>query len=132
MMDRRAFLGNLAGSLLAARTHAKAEGREGEEKPTVTKGKFAVPVNPENVKQDWTTRGYSAPQLRSYPQGWSRGEHTHPVSLIMTVLSGRMEFTLAAQRFVLEAGDELSYAANTVHSAKNLYDGSTVMLESEK
>jgi mannose-6-phosphate isomerase-like protein (cupin superfamily) len=132
MMDRRAFLGNLAGSLLAARTHAKAEGREGEEKPTVTKGKFAVPVNPENVKQDWTTRGYSAPQLRSYPQGWSRGEHTHPVSLIMTVLSGRMEFTFAAQRFVLEAGDELSYAANPVHSAKNLYDGSTLMLESEK
>ena len=132
MMDRRAFLGNLAGSLLAARTHAKAEGREGEEKPTVTKGKFAVPVNPENVKQDWTTRGYSAPQQRSYPQGWSRGEHTHPVSLIMTLLTGRMEFTFGAQHFVLEPGDELFYPANTAHSAKNISDSVTQMMSSDK
>jgi quercetin dioxygenase-like cupin family protein len=91
-----------------------------------------VPINLEKVEQAWTARGYSTPRIRSYPQGWSRSEHTHPASLIMTVLSGRMEFTFAAQRFVLEPGDELSYAANTVHSAKNLHDGPTQMVESEK
>jgi hypothetical protein len=66
--------------------------------PTFTKGKFAVPISHENVKQDWAARGYSNPKIESYPQGWSRGEHTHPVSLIMTLLTGRMEFTRATCR----------------------------------
>ena len=71
-------------------------------------------------------------EIRSYPQDWSRSEHTHPVSLIMTLLTGRMEFTFVGRRLVLEPGDELSYAANTVHSARNLYDGSTQMMSGEK
>ena len=131
-MDRRFFFGAVGFSLLAARAHANAEDTEGENRPKFTKDKFSVPINLENVVQAWTARGYSTPRIRSYPQGWSRGEHTHPVSLIMTAFSGRMEFTFAPQRFVLEPGDELSYAANTVHSAKNLHDGPTQMVESEK
>jgi mannose-6-phosphate isomerase-like protein (cupin superfamily) len=100
--------------------------------PTFTKGKFAVPISHENVKQDWAARGYSNPKIESYPQGWSRGEHTHPVSLIMTLLTGRMEFTFGTQEFILEPGDELSYPANTVHSAKNISDGVTQMMSSYK
>jgi mannose-6-phosphate isomerase-like protein (cupin superfamily) len=118
--------------LLAGGAHVEAADSEGEKGPTLTKGKFTVPINQENVKQDWAARGYSALRIRYYPQGWSRGEHTHPESLIMTVLVGRMEFTFGGQRFVLEPGDELSYAANTVHSAKNLYDGPTQMMSSER
>jgi hypothetical protein len=41
-----------------------------------------------------------------------------------------MEFTFAGQRFVLEPGDELFYAANTAHSAQNIYDGTTQMMSS--
>jgi mannose-6-phosphate isomerase-like protein (cupin superfamily) len=110
---------------------AAADSDVGKE-PTFTKGKFAVPISHENVKQDWAARGYSNPRIRSYPQGWSRGEHTHPVSLIMTLLTGRMEFTFGAQHFVLEPGDELSYPANTVHSAKNISDSVTQMMSSYK
>ena len=131
-MDRRSFLGAVGFGLLAARAHANAEDTEGEKRSKFIKDKFPVPINLKNLEQAWTARGYSTPLIRSCPRGWSRGEHTHPVSLIMTVLSGRMAFTFAAQRFVLEPGDELSYAANTVHSAKNLYDGPTQMVESEK
>jgi mannose-6-phosphate isomerase-like protein (cupin superfamily) len=104
----------------------------GGEEPTFTKAKFALPISHENVKQDWAARGYSDPKIQSYPLGWSRGEHTHPMSLIMTLLTGRMEFTFGAQRFVLEPGDELSYPANTVHSAKNISDGVTQMMSSSK
>ena len=104
----------------------------GGTEPTFTKAKFAMPISLENVKQDWAARGYSDPKIQSYPQGWSRGEHTHPMSLIMTLLTGRMEFTFGAQHFVLEPGDELSYAANTVHSAKNISDGVTQMMSSYK
>src|SRR5262249_18393455 len=118
--------------LLAGPVFLAAPDSGSEEGPTFTKGKLAVPVNPETVKHDWTARGYSNPRIRYYAQGWSRGEHTHPESLIMTVLIGRMEFTFGAQRFILEPGDELSYAANTVHSARTLYDGPTQMMSGEK
>src|SRR5262249_39426503 len=128
----RAFVRAMGFALLAARAHVAAAASEGEIAPTFTKGKFAVPVNQENVKKDWVARGYSNPQTQSYSQGWSRGEHTHPVSLIMTLLTGRMEFTFTGQRFVLEPGDELFYAANTVHSAKNTYNGTTQMMSSYK
>jgi len=100
--------------------------------PMFVKGKFAVPINLDDVKKDWTARGYSSPKVELYTQGWSRDEHTHSVSLIMTLMTGRMEFTFSGQRFVLEPGDELSYAANTVHAARNAHDGSTEMVESFK
>jgi mannose-6-phosphate isomerase-like protein (cupin superfamily) len=103
-----------------------------EKQATFTKGRFAVPISPEAVEADWTARGYSKPKVESYAQGWSRGEHTHPVNLIMTIVAGRMEFTFDGERYVVEPGDEIFYAANTVHSAQNLYDGTTQMMESYK
>jgi mannose-6-phosphate isomerase-like protein (cupin superfamily) len=99
---------------------------------TFTRGKFAVPIRHEVVEADWTARDYSKPKIESYAQGWSRGEHTHPVNLIMTIVTGRMEFVFGRQRFVVEPGDEIFYAAHTVHSARNLYDGTTQMMESYK
>ena len=142
-MDRRTFLGTLAGGLLAAPL-AGGEAQqpttprigladaEGENQPTFTKSKFAVPLMHQAAKEDWAARGYSNPKVESYAAGWSRPDHTHPVSLIMTVVSGRMEFAFTGQRFVVEPGDELLYAAHTVHSARNIYDGTTQMLESYK
>ena len=103
-----------------------------EKQATFTKGKFAVPISHETVEADWTVRGYSKPKIESYAQGWSRGEHTHPVNLIMTIVTGRMEFVFGGQSFVVEPGDEIFYASHTVHSARNLYDGTTQMMESYK
>jgi len=104
-----------------------------EDKPaTFTKGRFAAPISREVVKADWTARDYSDPKIQYYAQGWARGAHTHPVNLIMTTVIGRMEFVFGGQRFVVEPGDELFYPAYTVHSARNLYDGTTQMMESHK
>ena len=104
-----------------------------EEKPaTFIKGKFAVPISQEVVKADWTARDYSDPKIQYYPQGWAREAHTHPVNLILTIVTGRMEFVFGGQRFVVEPGDELVHPAYTVHSARNLYDGTTQMMESYK
>ncbi len=105
---------------------------QGSNQPTFTKGKFAVPVNRDVVKADWTARGYSNPEIRPYAQGWSRGEHTHPVHLVITLVAGRMEFVMAGQRFVVEPGDELFYPAHMVHSARNVYDGTSQMLEGSR
>jgi quercetin dioxygenase-like cupin family protein len=50
----------------------------------------------------------------------------------MTVVAGRMELLMAGQRFVVEPGDEIAYAAHTVHAARNLYEGTSQMMESVK
>jgi mannose-6-phosphate isomerase-like protein (cupin superfamily) len=96
--------------------------------PTFTKGKFAVPVNRDEVKADWAVRGYFHPQVKPYAPGWSIGDHTHPVHIVFTVVTGRMEFIIAGQRFVVEPGDEIFYPAHTVHSARNLYDDTSRMM----
>jgi mannose-6-phosphate isomerase-like protein (cupin superfamily) len=100
--------------------------------PTFTKGKFAVPVNRDAVTADWTARGYSHPRVKPYAQGWLRGEHTHPEYFLFTVTVGRMEFIIAGQHFVLEPGDELFYPAHAVHSARNLYEGTSQLMSSSK
>ena len=129
-MDRRAFLVSLFTTISVMWRHVAAAG--GETQATFTKGRFAVPISPEAVEADWTARGYSKPKAESYSQGWSKGEHTHPVNLIMTIVAGRMEFAFDGERYVVEPGDEIFYAANTVHSARNLHDGTTQMMESYK
>ena len=55
-----------------------------------------------------------------------------PVNIIITVVAGRMEFIIAGRRFVVEPGDELFYPAHVVHSARNLYDGTSQMMEISK
>ena len=129
-MDRRAFLVSLFTTITVMLREAAVAGDERQ--ATFTKGKFAVPISPEAVEADWTSLGYSKPKVELYAQGWSRAEHTHPVHLIMTIVAGRMEFVFGEERYVVEPGDEIFYAANTVHSARNLYDGTTQMMESYK
>jgi mannose-6-phosphate isomerase-like protein (cupin superfamily) len=99
---------------------------------TFTKGKFAVPVNRDAVTADWAARGYSHPVVKPYAHGRSKGDHTHSVHLVMAVVTGRIEFLIAGQRFVVEPGDEIFYPAHTVHSARNLHDGTSQMMESSK
>jgi mannose-6-phosphate isomerase-like protein (cupin superfamily) len=128
----------LAGGLLAAPLAAEAQKAAGylpvaaDEEPlaTFTKDKFALPLNQEIVRADWTARGYSDPKAQYYAQGWTKGEHSHPVSLIMTIVAGGMEFVFGTHHFVIDPGDELFYPAYTVHAARNLYGGTTQMMES--
>ena len=103
-----------------------------DNRPTFTKGKFAVPISRDDVTADWMARGYSKPEVKPYAPEWSRGEHTHPVDIIITVVVGQMEFIIAGQRFVVEPGDEIFYPAHVVHSARNLYDGTSQMMSSFK
>ena len=50
----------------------------------------------------------------------------------MTIVAGRMDFVFGGERYVVEPGAEIFYAAQTVHSARNLYGGTTQMIESSK
>lgn len=100
--------------------------------PTFIKAKFDAPVSYNDVKEDWTERGYSIPEVQPYAKGWSRGEHTHEMHVLLTVVVGRMEFIISGQHFVVEPGDELLYPAYAVMSGRNVYDGTSKMMESLK
>ena|SRR5215813_9864129 len=96
-MDRRAFVVSLFTTISVMWRKVATAGDD--KQPTFTKAKFAVPISPEAVEADWTARGYSKPKVGSYSQGWSKGEHTHPVNLIMTIVAGRMEFVFGEERY---------------------------------
>ena len=98
----------------------------------VHQGQVRGAHQPSAHQRELDCAGYSTPKVTAYPAGWSRGEHTHGVSLIMTLVTGRMEFIFAGHRVVVEPGDELLYPANTVHAARNIHDGTTEMMESHK
>ncbi|MFQ5955822.1 MAG: cupin domain-containing protein, partial [Kiloniellales bacterium] len=104
----------------------------GSARPTLVEDKFGVPIDRQAVMLDWTSRGYSSPTVTLYPRGWERGEHAHPTNMLITLITGRMEFVIAGQRVVVEPGDELLYPARVGISARNLHDGTSRMLASWK
>ncbi len=100
----------------------------GSAKPTLIKDKFDVPTDQQVVAQEWVSRGFTRPTVTVYPHGWARGEHAHPHSLLITPITGRMEFIIADQRVVIEPGDELFYPARAVMLARNIHDGDSRVL----
>ena len=94
-----------------------------ETQPTFVNGKFDVPLDREAVKQEWKGFGYSGCAFEGKEKGWTRGEHTHPWSILFAGRAGKMEFIINDRRFVLEPGDELFYPKDAAIAARNLYDG---------
>lgn len=54
--------------------------------------------------------------------GHSEGEE------FLTIISGRLEFILGNERFILEQGDSVYYDATLPHSYKNMWKGETVLM----
>ena len=98
--------------------------------PYIVKGKFELPLNTSEIKEQWTILGYQRCQFEGKNKGWTsdrserhNGEHTHPWYVLFAGKMGEMEFIIQDQRFVLEPGDELYYPKDAVIAAKNLHDG---------
>ena len=104
----------------------------GSAKPTLVEDKFSLPMDHQIVTQDWVSRGFTKPVVKVYTRGWARDEHAYPRSLLITALSGRMEFVIADHRVVVEPGDELYYPARAVMLARNIHDGDTSLLISQR
>jgi len=120
----------LIGSLVA--TPALVANGLGSAKPTLLEDKFDVPADQLVVTQEWVSRGFTEPTLKVYPRDWSKGEHAHPYSLLITPIAGRMEFIIADQRVVIEPGDELYYPGRAVMLARNLHAGESKVLISQR
>ena len=98
--------------------------------PSVVKGKFGLPLNTDEIREQWKALGYHKCESEAKVKGWTsdrperhKGEHTHPWYILFAGKAGKMEFMIQEQRFVLEPGDELYYPKDAVIAAKNLHDG---------
>ncbi len=110
-------------------------GSQGGTDPYIVKGKFELPLNSGEIKEQWAALGYRSCQFEIKDKGWTsdlperhKGEHTHIEYVLYAGKLGEMEFIIEGQRFVLEPGDELYYPKSAVIAAKNVHDGRSVFL----
>ncbi len=116
--------------LLGTPSQSLFAGNQDGAEPYLVNGKFKLPLNTDEIREQWNALGYVQCEYDGKEKGWSserperhRGEHTHPWYVLFVGKSGRMEFIIQGRHFVLEPGDELYYPKNAVVAARNLYDG---------
>ena len=105
-------------------------GNQDGTEPYLVKGQFELPLNTDEIREQWTVLGYRNCQNEGKDKGWTsdrperhNGEHTHSWYILFAGEAGKMEFIIQDQRFVLEPGDELYYPKDAVIAAKNVHDG---------
>ena len=123
------FLAFLFLVLGTSSTTLVAGNQDGAE-PYLLKGQFELPLNIDEIREQWTVLGYRECLIQRKHKGWTsdrperlKGEHTHPWYTLFAGKMGKMEFIIQGQRFVLEPGDELYYPKDAVIAAKNIHDG---------
>jgi quercetin dioxygenase-like cupin family protein len=81
-------------------------------------------------RHDLSISGREAIQVRGdFPPGAAVPRHTHPGEELVFVLEGTLEFQLEGQSPVtLKPGEVLFVPAGTIHTAKNVNSGNSVVL----
>lgn len=93
----------------------------------VTKERFARPVDPATVRQDWQARGYSCHRFEDPPgQVWR--DFVHATNEVVTVASGRLEVTIDGETVFAEVGDEIFIPRDAVHTVANAAATNTVWM----
>ncbi len=116
--------------VLGTPSQSPVAGSQDGTEPYLVNGKLKLPLNTDEIREQWKALDYFQCEYGGKEKGWSserperhRGEHTHPWYVLFAGKSGKMEFIIQGRRFVLEPGDELYYPKNAVIAARNLYDG---------
>ncbi|RMD79421.1 MAG: cupin domain-containing protein [Gammaproteobacteria bacterium] len=99
----------------------------------MVRGKFPVPVNPDEVARDWQRRGFSCSPFVD-PPGRRWVDFVHAEDELLTVVEGRLRVTLEGGAgegdegpisCVVGPGDEVHIPAGTRHSVENVHPGTT-------
>ena len=88
----------------------------------VTRSKFTVPVDKQEVSRDWRARGYSC-GLFVDPPGQAWLDFVHETNELVAVVDGRLEMVVSGVSVVMEAGDEVFIPKHATHSVINIHDG---------
>jgi quercetin dioxygenase-like cupin family protein len=90
----------------------------------LVRGKFGVPVDPGAVSRDWRGRGFSCIRFTDPPgQAWN--DFVHHTNELVTVVEGRLRFTIGAATVELGPGDEAVIPRGVRHSVLNVHPGTT-------
>ena len=90
----------------------------------VVRRKFVAPVDPAAVQRDWRARGYSCIRFTD-PPGRAWNDFVHDTNELVTVVEGRLRFTIGAATVELGPGDEALIPRGVVHSVLNISDQTT-------
>lgn len=90
----------------------------------VTRGRFAVPLDRDEVARDWGARGYSC-GLFTDPPGREWTDFVHGCNELVTVLEGGLEVTVGGESLTIGPGDEVFIPRDTLHSVRNVHRATT-------
>ena len=92
--------------------------------PYITSQKFSVPLDRDQVAQEWGQRGYSC-DLFTDPPGREWNDFVHGTNELVTVMDGRLKLTIGGEEIIVEPGDEVFIPEGICHSVKNISSSMT-------
>lgn len=90
----------------------------------LTHQKFPVPLDRDQVTQDWRRRGYSC-DLFTDPPGREWKDFVHTTNELVTVMEGALKLTIGREEIIAEPGDEVFIPKGVCHSVKNVSSSTT-------
>ncbi len=90
----------------------------------LTRLKFSVPLDRDQVAHDWKKRGYSC-DLFADPPGSEWNDFVHTTNELVTVMAGKLRMTIGVEEIIAEPGDEVFIPCGVIHSVKNVASSTT-------
>ena len=90
----------------------------------LTHQKFPVPLDRDQVAQDWRQRGYSC-DVFADPPGREWNDFVHGTNELVTVMDGRLKLTIGGEEIIAGPGDEVFIPKGVRHSVKNISSSTT-------
>jgi quercetin dioxygenase-like cupin family protein len=91
---------------------------------SITRKKFSVPLNREEVAQSWNQRGYSCGMFID-PPGREWNDFVHATNELVTVVEGKLRMIIDGEEMCAEPGDEVYIPKGARHSVKNTHHATT-------
>ena len=82
-------------------------------------------MNPDQIKQDWNSRGYSFGVFK-HPPGRVWADFVHKVNELVVLAEGELEVEIEGKEQRPQIGEEVFIPANAVHTVRNVGVGNNV------
>lgn len=86
--------------------------------------KFPLPLDRDQVADDWRRRGYSC-DVFTDPPGREWNDFVHATNELVTVMDGKLKLTIGGEEIIAEPGDEVFIPKGVRHSVKNIFSSTT-------
>lgn len=90
----------------------------------LTRQNFSIPLDRDQVAQNWHQRGYSCDEFVDPPEReWN--DFIHATNELVTVMDGKLRLTIGREEIIAEPGDEVFIPKDIRHSVKNISPSTT-------